>query len=403
MKDIRFIRGLAALVLLSTPVHAEDLLDAYRAAQQNDPTYQAAKYALDSVRQRVPQAFSALLPAMGVTANAGRTLADTEYTGTPTLERDYKSHAWTLQLSQPLLRLSSKSAYDESKAIAEQAEAEFDEAEQDLILRVVQAYFDVLIAEEGVAASNAQVTAMQEQLALAQHSFSRGTASITDADEAKAHADLAYAQRISALNELEVRKAEFESIVGRAPDTLSALKTEASVPGPEPDQLQPWVERAQSVSPAARARVAALEAAQAEVRRNRYQRLPTVDLVASYGQNYSSGNVTNPSDYSTQSDVRQVGIQLSMPIVDGGGLSASVREARAKARKAEFDLEAARRKSATEAKEAFSGIVSGLVQIGALESAVAAGDRSVKGNQAGYRLGIRINSDVLNAEQQLHW
>jgi len=138
------------------------------------------------------------------------------------------------------------------------------------------------------------------------------------------------------------------------------------------------------------------------VARTRAQRLPTLDMVASAGRNYSSGNINNPDDFGTRASDQQIGLQLSLPIVDGGGIHALGLEAKANLRKAQADLDAIGRQSAAEAREAYFGIVSGLAQIKALESAVEAGESSVTGNGAGYRLGIRINSDVLDAEQQLY-
>lgn len=401
-RALQTIHRALLLAAISLPAQAADLLEVYRAAQERDPGFQSARYAFEAVRQRVPQAFSALLPTLGVTANAGRTVGDTAYSGTSTVERGFESYVWTLQLAQPVLRLPSHAAYEAAKATVEQAAAELEHAQQELMLRVAQAYFDVLVAEDGLSAAAAQLSANQEQLTVAQHAFARGTVSVTDVDEAQARADLAVAQSVAAQNELEVRKAGLERIVGAVSDTLSVLEPAVRLAPPEPDRIADWVARAQSTNPDVRALEAGMQAAKAELRRNRLQRLPTIDLVASYGHNYASGNATNPVDYSTRSELKQVGLQLSMPILDGGGLHAATAEARAKAQKAEADLEAARRQSATEAKQAFAGVRGGLSQVHGLESAVAAGERSVKGNQLGYQLGIRINSDVLNSQQQLY-
>jgi len=384
------------------PVFAANLSEMYRAAKEQDPVYLSAYHALAAARQRVPQAFSALLPALGASASGGRTEGDTAYTGTPTVERGFNTYNWTLQLSQPVLRLQNNAAYGQAKAETEEALARFEGAEQDMMLRVAEAYFNALVAEEGLLAAEARWVASQEQATAAQRSFVAGVSSITDFDEARADADIAYAERVAALSEVEIRKAELVRISGLSADGLWPLRPGSVIPMPEPAQVEPWLARAREQQPEVSAQRARLAAAGSELDRNRYKRMPVVDLVASYGQNYSSGNVTNPIDFSTQSQVRQLALQVSMPIFDGGGIRASISEARSKQAQAESELEATQRAAVAQAKESFLRIVNGLSQIGALESAVSSGERSVKGNRLGYQSGIRINSDVLDSQQQLY-
>jgi outer membrane protein len=151
-----------------------------------------------------------------------------------------------------------------------------------------------------------------------------------------------------------------------------------------------------------RARRAALSAAEAAVRKVRSEHLPTLDFTVSTGRNFASGSLTTPSDYTTQARTTVAGVQLTIPIFSGGATNAKVMEAIANRQKTQAGLEAARRQAATDARQSFAGIANGLAQIEALESAVASGTSAVKGNQVGYKLGIRINIDVLNAEQQLY-
>lgn len=381
---------------------AADLLEVYRLSQANDPTFEAARRTLEAAQQKLPQARAGLLPVVAVNGNDGLTRANTSFNDVPVPVQDVHSWNWTLQLTQPLLRIQNAYAYDESASLVEEAKAQFAQAEQDLLLRVGQAYFDVVVAEDGIAVADAQVRAMTEQLAIATRGVQTGTSSITDVHEAKSRVELARSQRVAALNELETKRSELEKLVGDVPDKLSVLRPSVVAPKPEPDDPQSWIAQARENNPLVRAQRAALAAAEATVNKNRAEHLPTLDLTASYGGNYTSGNLTIPSEYSTLGKSKTVGVQLSVPIFSGGATDAKVAEALANRYKTRADLEAARRQAAADARQAYAGIANGLAQIEALESAVASGESAVKGNQVGYRLGIRINIDVLNAQEQLY-
>ncbi|HEX8989655.1 MAG TPA: TolC family outer membrane protein [Rhodocyclaceae bacterium] len=391
-----------SLAFVAIPAAAADLLEVYRLAQANDATYEVARYGLEAAREKIPQARAGLLPNLAVNGSDNRNRAKTAFGDYPQMDRDVRAWTWTLQLTQPLVRMQNIYAYSASQSLVEQAEAEFAQAEQALILGVAQAYFDVLVAEEALLAARVQEKAMTAQWTQARRGFETGVTAITDVHEAKSKADSARFQRVAAENDLEVKHSELERIVGRVPNRLARLAPRKVVPRPEPADPQAWIAQARESSPAVRARKAAFDAAEAEVGRNRSEHLPTLDAVASYGSNYSSGSLTTPADYSTRMRSRQIGVQLTIPIFAGGATSAKVAESIANRSKAQAQLEEARRKAAADARQAYAAIMNGLSQIEAMESAVESGQSSVKGNQAGYRLGIRINSDVLGAEQQLY-
>jgi outer membrane protein len=383
-------------------VHAEDLLQIYRLARANDPSFDGARFALEIVQQKIPQAKAALLPTVNLTGNDNSSTNKTAFTGTPVVDRGIHAWTWNLQLTQPLIRMENVFAYGESSFLVEQAQAQYDLAKNDLILRVVQAYFDVLVAQESVQVAEAQLTAAAEQMALAKRGFELGTNAITDVHEAKSRVDLARSQKIAGINELDTKRGDLEKIIGQAPGSLVPLNPAVVVPKPVPDNPKQWMEQARNGNPAVLAPKAALEAADFEIKKNRAEYLPTLDIVASYGQNYSSGNITIPTDYMTRSKTGQAGLQLTIPIFTSGLTSSHVAEAIARRNKAAADLELARRQAASDARQAYSTIESGLAQIEALESAVDSSRAAVKGNQTGYRLGIHVNIDVLNAERQLY-
>jgi outer membrane protein len=385
------------------PLQAADLIDVYRLARDNDPAYESARHALEAVQQRIPQARAGLLPTIALSGGNSRNRSDVDFgQNAPAQDRDIRSWNWEVRLTQPIVRVQNVYARDEAESLAEQARAQFDEAGQELILRVAQAYFDVVAGEENIAVAQAQLKAMEEQLALARRGFDRGTTTITDTHEARSRVDLARAETVSAQNDLETKRAELEKIIGELPPSLAVLRPSSVAPRPDPDDARAWIGQARENHPRVRAQEAALRATEAAVRKNRAEHLPTLNLVASHGRNKASGSLDTPSDYSTAARSNVIGLQLNLPLYAGGATSARVSEAIAGRDRTRADLEAARRQAATEARQAFAGIASGLSRIEALASAVESGHSAVEGNRVGYQLGIRINVDVLNAEQQLH-
>jgi outer membrane protein len=393
---------LSLLMTVSVSAYSSDLLAVYRLAQGNDPGFESAYYAYEAAREKLPQARAGLLPVVSLTGSDNANKASSQYTNTPFVNRDVHAWTWTVQLTQPLIRVQNLFAYGEAKSLVEAATAQYILAEQNLILHVTQAYFEVMVAKESIDVADGQEKAAGEQLALAKRGYATGVNAVTDVHEAQARADLARSQRIAAINEMEAKRAELEKITGLAPELLLPLRPAVVVPKPQPDDVGSWIAHARENNPAVLAPKAILEAAQDTVNKNRAEHLPTLDLVASYGQNYSSGSLTTPADFATRANPRQLGVQLTVPFFSGGATNSRVTEAIAGMNKAAADLEVARRQAGADARQAYSAIVNGLAQIDALESAVASSKSAVKGNQVGYRLGIHMNIDVLNAEQQLY-
>ncbi|MBC3919665.1 TolC family outer membrane protein [Undibacterium sp. CY18W] len=397
------IAGLFVISLLASPaVDASDLMEAYRLAQLGDPAFQAATYALETARQKIPQARAGLLPVVSMTGNEGTTSATTTFSDVLPVDRNMRAWSWNLQLTQPLLRVGSLYAYRESGYLVMQAEAQFAQAQQDLFLRVAQAYFGVLVAQDAIAAAEGQVTALVQQQAIVSRGLQLGTHAVTDVDDTKSRLGSARAQRIAASNTLESAQADLEKVTGKAMDNLAFLKPAALPSPPSPMNSRAWMDEARSSYPLVRAQRSALDAARETIKKTRSEHLPSLDLVANYGSNYSSRSLSTPSDYSTRVNQRQISLQLTVPLFAGGAVNSRVAEAIANMKKLEADLEAASRQAATDARQAFAGVINGLALIDSLNIAVESGLNAVKGNQAGYRLGIRVNVDVLNAQQQLY-
>jgi len=386
----------------SLPACGADLLDIYRLALRNDPTFEVARYTLKAAEQKYPQAIAGLLPTVSVNGTNNVTRAANEFSNSPAVLRDVHAWNWSLQLTQPLIRMQNMYAYDEAKVAIDQAQAQYNLAEQDIILRITQAYFGLLASREGIKVAEAELSATQEQLNLAKQGFETGVAAITDVREGQSRVDLARSHLVTARNELDAKTAELEKIVDDVPEMLAGLGPSVPIPPPQPHDQKYWIDRARENNPAVRAARAGLLVAEATVGKVRAEHTPTLDLVASYGENYSSGSTTMPTDFASKGQTKQIGIQFTVPLFAGGGTRSHVAEAMANKYRAGAELEVAMRQAGTDARMAYAGVVNGLSQVTALESAVESGQSMVKESHAGYELGVYNNYKVLDAEQQYY-
>ena len=394
------IAALFAAASLSSSLYAVDLMQVYRAAQENDPTFAAAQATLDAGREKLPQGRAGLLPSLTLSGNTVWNDNDITLRNTGALTNTrYNSHGYTLALSQPLFRWQNWIAYDQSKLQVMQAEANFTQARQDLILRVAQAYFDVLYATESLAAVRANKTAIAQQLESAQKNFEVGTATITDTHEAQARFDLASAQEIAAESDLEVKQSALQVIIGKHPGPLAQTRKEAELQPPQPRDMGAWVEAAEKNGIAVQLQQATAEIAAREVDKQRAGHYPTLDLVANKGSN--STLVSSPNTMA-ETDFQNIGVQLNVPLFAGGGTVSRQREAVANRAAAQSTLETARRASAQSARQYYLGVVNGLAQVKALKAAMISSQSALESNKLGYEVGVRINIDVLNAENQVY-
>jgi len=385
----------------ASPLWAADLVQTYREAQDNDPTFAMARATLDAGREKVPQARSGLLPSLTLSGNTVWNDNDYTYRSMPSQNgtRTYNSHSYSLSLTQPLFRWQNWVGYGQAKYQEAQAEATFVQARQDLILRVAQAYFDVLYAQESLRAVQANKTAIEQQLESAKKNFEVGTATITDTHEAQSRYDLALAQEIAAESDLEVKRRTLQSIVGREPGPLAQVRREAELTPPKPADMNQWVAAAEKDSVSVQVQQAAAEVAALEVDKQRAGHYPTVDLVANKGNNTSFANAA----YGVaQTDFQNIGVQLNIPLYQGGYVSSKQREAVANRQASQSGLEAAKRGAALAARQYYLGVVNGLAQIRALKAALASSQLALESNKLGYEVGVRINIDVLNAENQVY-
>ncbi|WP_018988010.1 TolC family outer membrane protein [Aromatoleum toluclasticum] len=390
--------ALSLVTLCSASAWSADLLQVYRDALANDARFAAARAQYDAGQERVVQGRAGLLPSIGASANTTWNDVDTHTRVFGT--REYNSNGYGVQLTQPLFRWQNWIQYKQGELQTALAEVQLGQARHDLILRVSQAYFDVLNAQDVLAAQSQLKKAASEQLELAKASFEVGTVTITDVHEAQSRFDLASAQEIAAQNDLDVRRQTLVQIVGQDPSPLAGLRQGVSLSRPQPDSIAEWAAAAEQGSYAVQAQQIAREIAEREVERNRAGHYPTLDVVAARSHN-SAGFSSSAAGGSTRTDANTVGLQLNVPIFAGGAVSSREREAAALKVKADADLDDARRSAALAARQAYLGVTSGMAQVKALEAAQVSSTSALEANRLGYEVGVRINIDVLNAQSQL--
>ncbi len=398
----RAVAPILLLAALAGRAGAEDLVQVYRDAQKYDAQFSAARHNLEAGRERLAQGRALVLPSLNLTGNATRQRIESESRDpaiAPSFVRNPNVLGYTLTLTQPLFRPQNWLQYDQAEFQVKQAEATYGQAAQDLILRVAQAYFDVLAAQDTLGLVRAQKAAISEQLAQAKRNFEVGTATITDTHEAQARFDLSAAQEIAALNDLENKRRALQLLTGKEYAALKPVRGDVKLTPPNPPQMQTWVELAEKQSYPVQIQGAAAEVARLEARRATSAHLPTLDLVATHGQNNQSQLATTPigADVTTTT----FGVQLALPLFQGGALSSREREAAALSLRARDDLENARRTAALASRQSYLAVINGIAQVGALEQAMVSSQSALDSNKLGYEVGVRINIDVLNAQQQL--
>ncbi|HUP08826.1 MAG TPA: TolC family outer membrane protein [Caldimonas sp.] len=399
MSDRCRLVALTGLLAMAGAARAQSLATLYDAAHAYDATYLSARALYDSTPYRIEQTEALLRPSAGATASAGRTHVNASYL--PNTNYGNWTSAATVNGRQPLFNPGNVAAVKQAERSLDSAAADLDTAEQDLILRLAQAYFDVLSAEDTLRTTRANKTAIAEQLASAKRNFEVGTATITDTREAQARYDLATAQEIAAENDLHTKRIALDQLVGRQNVRPFGLTTPVALPAIDPANADDWVHLAETQHPAIRRAVVALDVARLEVDKARAARYPTVDAVGSVASSRGPlGGIVGSALGTTSS--ASVGVQLNMTLYSGGAISNRISETEVLAQRAQDDLDAARRNVTQATRQAYYTLASGIAQVKALEAAEASSQLALEATQLGYRVGVRVNIDVLNAQTQLY-
>ncbi len=391
----------AALSLSSGMAGAVTFTEAYRAALQNDPNYRMNFYENEFGKEAKTIARAALLPNIGMNYAASRNKVDLEgqdFLGRPTLTHpEYISRQASVSLRQPLLNLEAITRYRQGVVQVRQSEAQFAVHGGEVVLRVAGAYLDALLASDALALAKAQRDMYAEQAKGNVRLFEKGEGTRTDMLETGAKLDQAEAQVLEAQDNLTTNRNTLAGIIGMDPGNLQELSPAFRFAPLSPSGFEEWKSIAIDNNPDLKAAALAIEVARLEVQRNRSQHAPRIDLVATYAKN----DAETVNTYTQNSVNRSIGVQVNVPLYSGGQISAQTRQAVAGYERAKADLQARTDRIAIELRKAHSVAVSSVARIEALNKAVASAQLLTRATEQSIKGGVRINLDLLNAQQQL--
>lgn len=386
----------------SLSAQAENLIDLYQAARGYDAAYLAAKSQFDAAQFKADQARSLQRPSVNLQATVKRNRLDSSLPDGPTGSYDSTSTNSQLAVAarQPLFNQGNAAKVSQAEASLNAAQADLKIAEDDLVARLAQGYFNVLSAQDVLATAQANKKALAEQLASAKRSFEVGNSTITDTREAQARFDLATAQEIAATNDLRVKHIALDQLVGRANVKPNPLRTPVNLESLDPGQIDPWVQNT-GTAPMVRKAEVGLKVAKLEVDNARAGHMPTLDAVAQVARTHIDSTNALAKAQSGAGTAGSIGLEFNMPLYAGNAIQNRVRESLSLQDKAERDLDNARRSVELGTRQAYSGVQSGLAQVKAYEAAESSAKLALEATQLGYRVGVRINKDVLDAQTQL--
>nr|WP_298723984.1 TolC family outer membrane protein [uncultured Steroidobacter sp.] len=412
-----------SLILASAGAHAADLITVYQRALQNDPQIREADALRLASRESKPQALSALLPQFDATGSYNKIDQDSgriQFIRDPnnpnselvpinvTSSSDLKAKQYDLTLRQSLFRWDQWMTLKRADAEVAQAEADYQFAQQDLIQRTSVRYFDVLAAQDTVDAAEAALEAFSRQLEQANKRFEVGLIAITDVQEARAAHDQAAAAVIAAKRSLATARELLRELTGESFDTLATPVDDMPLVSPNPENEEQWVTRALEQNLAVISARLATDIAKQDVRVARAGHLPSIDLIASRGDQditgdqvgRNAGGVSHaPADQTQKSDT--IGIQVTVPIYSGGFTSSRVRQTVYLHRAARERLERANRETERAARDAYLGVLSEISRVRALRQALESSRTALQATEAGFEVGTRTTVDVLDARRRL--
>lgn len=402
---------LALLLLLSLPTFAiaeesakkQDLLAIYSQALAHDPTLASAKNANLAAQEIIEQGKALYRPTINFNAGASASQTHIKFTGAgfnafrAEGSQNFQGYQYGVEARQPIYRKQNLVQMDQSKTQVSQADKQLYLSQQDLIMRTTQAYFDALNAQDRIALIGAQKTAILSQLDQAKANFEVGTSTITDVNEAQARYDLIVAQEIAAINEHQIAKRAIEAVTGEMPGELATGKTIIEVVQP-PQSMQDWQQIATENNLNIQIQQDALKLAEQEVERAEAGHLPTLDAVGSYTSSYADGGT---SGVGNDLQNATIGVQLQIPLYQGGAISSRARQAVLNKQRAMDDVEIARRQTGLDTQRAYLNLSTSIAQVKALEQALTSSQSQLDSTKLGYEVGVRTSVDVLNAQQQL--
>ena len=397
MKFLQYVCILFVGTVLYAPLNAANLMDIYREALEQDAKYKSARAAYLAAQEKLTQGRAGLLPNITLSGTRQIQKIDTDFG--PEVRID--NRGVVISATQPLIRVENIVIYAQSKTEVARADSQFVIAAQDLILRVAQAYFDVLSAQVDVEVAEAQKKAILKQLEQAKRNFEVGVSTIVDTNEAQARFDLTISQEIAARNALEISRRSLQGIINRLPENLVNVKEISSnLSGLSYTNMEDWVGVAEEKNFNLKIQQATFTLAEQEVKKAWARHYPTLDFVAQYSDQTGVGGAFTGRGIDLVS--KSIGIQLNVPIFEGFGVQSQVREAIANRNRALHDLEDIRRNNALQVRQQYLNVTNGIAQINALKQALVSSQSQLDSTILGQEVGVRTEVDVLNAQQQFY-
>ena len=382
----------------------QTLLDIYQLALAQDPTLASALSANQAAQEIIEQGKALYRPAVNFSASASASQTDIKFTGAGFNafrnegRQNFEGYNYGVEARQPIYRKQNLVQIDQSKTQVSIADKQYHLAQQTLILRTTQAYFDVLLAQDKLDLIGAQKTAILSQLEQAKANFDVGTATVTDVNEAQARYDLMAAQEVAAMNEIQIAQRAIQALTNAMPEKLATVKPDIQVQ-PLAKPMQDWQQVALNNNLTIQIQQDTAKLAEQEVERANAGHLPTLDAVASYSSSYANGG---SSGVGNDLQNASIGLQLQIPLYQGGAISSRARQAVLNQQKAMNDVEIARRQTDLETQRAFFNFNTSVAQVKALEQALVSSQSQLDSTKLGYEVGVRTSVDVLNAQQQLY-
>lgn len=397
---------LCSILLCSQAMAADDLLGVYREAMMHNAGYQAARAEMEADRLEEEKAKAQLWPSVSLSAANSKNQSDRttpSLLGTARTENfRYDSYNYSLNIRQPLVRPKLFASLDQARALGGAAQANFDKAGQELAIKVITAYCDALFAQDQYSLVLAQRETLEAQLASARSSFTAGSGTLTDIDDAQSKLDLVNVQQIEAYDRIEDARRTLAALIGRDVQEIAPLApARIALTTVSMDTLPGLIEKALSRNPEVEALRHQMLAAEQEVNKASAEHFPTVDLIASSGTSANDNVLTLNKAGNTRYQTNAVGIQLNVPIYSGGYVNASVAQARAREEISRRKFEEARHNLESEVRKEFNTQIQAVARIRAMEQAQESSVRLVYSTGKGIQAGTRTSIDALLATQQL--
>ena len=401
LRNAKMAATFAASLLFTTAGYAENILDVYKTAKDNDAVLGAANASFAASKELVPQARSLLLPSIGGQVNTSKTNRDILLRGQPALGETYNDNGWNAQLRQPVLNLASWYTLGSAKSSVKAAGMQLEAESQDLIVRVIEAYLNILRTKDRLDTTSAEVTAVQRQLEQVQQRFEVGLVAITDVLESQAVYDSTVVRRIQAESDHDISFETLITLTGRSYDQLARLSQTLPIVDPNPKDEEEWVTTALRSNLGIKAAAAQLAAARSDVRARRSDHLPTIDATATYadsvtgGQNFFGG----AGDTTTENTI--YALSLTVPLYRGGAVRSKVREANARVVQSQEQLLNQKRTVTRNTRNLFKSVATDVVRVEARLKAIRSSQSALEATETGYEVGTRNIVDVLQAQQRL--